>query len=167
MDYILDFGTGDDEIKGECLLEGEKDKINVFSFSLGVSQRMTHDPTNTKRTQGIASVSNMTLVKRYDQASPKIMYQCVQAKSFAEVNLKIYQTDTAEQPKLYLQMSMSQCIISSVNYSGGAGESAVETLTLDFTKIKWLYKPQQSDSKQQGQLAYEYDMAKAITKSAS
>lgn len=156
MDYIiLDLG---DDVKGESTLEGVEDKIVCLSYSHGVSQPLAWDVGNAKRTTGRPQHQDMVVTKLFDKASPVLNYNCCIGKAFDTAKVTIYQMDEADlKPKKYIEYEMTDAIISSVSVGGGGGQPT-ETISINYSKIKWWYTAQDSNSDQQGNLAYEYDL---------
>lgn len=163
MDYIiLDLGK---EIVGESTLDSVKDKITCLSFSHGVSQPLAWDVSNSKRTTGRPRIQDIVVTKFYDKASPALNYNCCIGTAFKTATLTIYQMDEkSKEPKKYIEYTLDNAIISSVSVGGGGGQPT-ETVSINFTKIKWWYMQQQDTSEQKGNLAYEYDLMTAKGKS--
>ncbi|MFA7431265.1 MAG: type VI secretion system tube protein Hcp [Rhodospirillaceae bacterium] len=156
MDYIiLDLG---DDVKGESTLDGVTDKIVCLSYSHGVSQPLSWDVGNAKRTTGRPQHQDMVISKLYDKATPALNYNCCIGKAFATAKLTIYQMDEGDKkPKKYIEYEMTDAIISSISVGGGGGQPS-ETLSLNYSKIKWWYTAQDDSASQKGNLAYEYDL---------
>lgn len=164
MDYIiLDLG---DDVAGDCQLKGNVGKIQCMSYSHGVSQPLTGDVSNNKRTTGKPMIQDMVLTKMFDKSSPKLNYYCCTGEAFETAVITIYQMDdSAKTPKKYIEYTLTNAIISSVSVGGGGGVPS-ETLTLNFSKIKWWYMAQEETASQKGNLAYEYDLSEHTAASA-
>jgi len=74
---ILDLGA---DIKGECMLEGYPDKIEVMSYSHNVAMQVTNDVSNSERTSGKPHVGEMSLTKFLDQSTPTLNEYCCAGK---------------------------------------------------------------------------------------
>jgi type VI secretion system secreted protein Hcp len=165
MDYIiLDLGAS---VKGESTLDGVTDKIVCLSYSHGVSQPLTWDVANAKRTTGRPRHQDLVITKRYDKATPVLNYSCCIGTSFASAKLTIYQMDNADKkPMKYIEYDLTDAVISSITVGGGGGQPT-ETLSLNYSKIKWWYIAQDDAAGQKGNLAYEYDLTLGKGASAS
>ncbi|GAB3438557.1 Hcp family type VI secretion system effector [Insolitispirillum peregrinum] len=165
MDYIiLDLGK---EVVGDCQLQDNVGKIQCLSYSHGVSQPLTFDVSNNKRTSGKPQHQDFVLTKLFDKASPVLNYNCCIGKNHPTAIITIFQMDEATQtPKKYIEYTLTNAIISSVSVGGGGGVPT-ETLTLNYSKIKWWYMAQEDESVQKGNLAYEYDLMLAKGASSS
>ncbi len=158
---VLDFGSGDDAVEGECQLEGEVGKIMCLSFSHGVTMPMSWDVANMKRTIGKSQHNDFTITKKVDIASPKLNFYASVGREFAEVKVRVYQADGEDDFVLYQEFALTEAVMSEMSTEGGGEDSAVETINFNFTKIKWLYKKQLADVGQEGQSAYEFDLKAA------
>lgn len=76
---ILDLG---DEIKGDSLLEGYKDKIEIMSYSHNVAMQVTNDVSNSERTSGKPHIGEFTLTKFVDSSTPTLNSYCSPASRF-------------------------------------------------------------------------------------
>lgn len=167
MDAIVfDFGS-DPKIEGECQLENYDKQIQALSFSHGVSMPMAWDVSNTKRTVGKSSHQDLTFVKKYDIGSAKLNYYCAVGKEFALVKMILLQADDAGSLKVIGEVHLTNTIISSISTSGGGGDVPIETLSLNFSKIKWVYNKQNEKGAQEGSSAYEFDLKLAKGQAAS
>jgi type VI secretion system secreted protein Hcp len=135
---ILDCG---DAIKGESTLDGYKDKIEILSFSHGVAQQITGDPSNQKRTSGRPNHQDFTCTKYVDLASAKLIDYCNQAKVIPLVKIIAGQNEQGN-VNPYLTYELTNALVSSVSIGGGGGGKPQETVTFNYTKISWTYKPQ-------------------------
>ena len=125
---ILDFGS---DIKGDSLLVGYENKIEIMSYSHNVAMQVTNDVSNSERTSGKPHVGEFTLTKFIDTSTPTLNEYCCAGKPIAEATITI----------------------------GGAGGKPVETLSLNFTKIKWELTAQKDDGTKEGTAASTWDLA--------
>ncbi len=63
---ILDFGS---DIKGDSLLVGYENKIEIMSYSHNVAMQVTNDVSNSERTSGKPHVGEFTLTKFIDTST--------------------------------------------------------------------------------------------------
>jgi type VI secretion system secreted protein Hcp len=59
----------------------------------------------------------------------------------------------------FIVYTLSNVVISHLSVSGGSGGKPVETMSLNFTKIKWEITAQKSEGTQQGTSSSVWDMA--------
>ncbi len=154
---ILDLG---DDIKGECTLEGYKEKIEIMSYSHNVAMQVTNDVSNTERTSGKPHIGELTVTKFVDTSTPLLNQYCCTGKSIKEAKLTIGRNAAEDDGKImpFLIYTLSNVVLSNVSVSGGSGGKPVETLSLNFTKIKWELTAQKDDATKKGTSAAVWDL---------
>lgn len=159
MDVImLDLG---DTIKGDSVLEGFTDKIEVMSFSHNVAMQVTNDPSNKERTSGRPHVGEFTLTKFVDGSTPTLNEYCCAGKEIPSAIITCGRNSGEDGGKTmpFIVYTLSNVIISNVSVSGGSGGKPVETLSLNFTKVKWELTSQKTDGSKEGTAASTWDLA--------
>ena len=164
---VLDFGAGDDAVEGECLLEGEDKKILCTSIGYGQTMPVGWNVSNMKRTKGRIEMEQFEVVKKIDIATPKLNFCACVGREWEAVKIRCYQADGEDHFKLYLEYTLSNAVISTMMSTGGGDDLGEETITFDYSKIKWEYTQQLVDVAQAGKSAYEFDVAKAKGGAAS
>ena len=146
------------DIKGQSSLKGFAEKIEILSFSHGVAMQVTGDPSNSERTSGRPNHQDLTLSKYVDVASCPIIAACNAATNLKTVTLTVGRNDTDGTLLPYLVMTMDNAIVSSVSTSGG-GDRPMETVTLNYSKIKWDFTEQKPDVGKKGNNGAVWDLA--------
>lgn len=59
----------------------------------------------------------------------------------------------------FITYTLDNVVLSNVSVSGGTGGKPVETLSLNFTKIKWELTAQKDDGTKEGVAGTSWDMA--------
>ena len=59
----------------------------------------------------------------------------------------------------FIIYTLTNVVISHLSVSGGSGGKPVETMSLNFTKIKWEITAQKSDSQKECNVSSVWDMA--------
>jgi type VI secretion system secreted protein Hcp len=144
---ILDLG---DKIKGESTIDGYKDKIEILSFSHGVAQQITGDQSNQKRTSGKPNHQDFTVTKYLDLATCNIINYCNAATPVPMVKIFVLQNEDGKVNPI-MTYELSNVIFSSHSVGGGGGGKPQETVTMNYTKISWTYKPQKPAGDVSGQ----------------
>jgi type VI secretion system secreted protein Hcp len=152
---ILDCG---DAIKGETQMTDYKDKIELLSFSSGVAQQITGDPSNTKRTSGKPNFQDFTATKYQDLATPKIVDYLLKATPIPKVLVTVGQNDNGKVTKIFVY-EMDNVLFSSYSVGGGGGGKPQETITLNYTKIAWTYVAQKTEVSEAGNLPVTWNLA--------
>ena len=135
---ILDCG---DTIKGESTLTNYANKIEILSYSHGVAQQITGDQSNQKRTSGKPNHQDFTITKYLDLASPSLIDYCNEAKPIPTVTFTIGQNENGT-VNAFMVYTLTNALVSSVSAGGGGGGKPQETVTFNYTAIKWAYKLQ-------------------------
>jgi|SRR5262245_30216419 len=147
------------DIKGESVVEGHEEEIQLLSWSWGMSQTgTTHRGTGGGA--GKVDVQDIHFTHYVDSASPNLVQACCNGKHFEEAVLTVRKA--GEEPLDYLVLTLTDFIITSVSTGGASGEELVtETVALNFAKFKISYQPQDNKGAAAGgAIEAEYDIAK-------
>jgi type VI secretion system secreted protein Hcp len=158
---ILIMDTGG-TIKGESTLTDFKDTIELLSYSHGVSQQITGDQSNQKRTSGKPNHQDFTVTKYMDLATCSLIDYCDQAKPIPDVKVIVGQNEEGKTNQIMVY-EMKNALVSSYSVGGGGGGKPQETVTLNYTSIAWTYKPQQAAGSATGQTSAAWDLTTNTT----
>lgn len=155
---ILDLGA---DIKGDSLLEGYTDKIELMSYSHNVSMQVTNDVSNSERTSGRPNIGEFTVTKFIDTSTPTLNEYCCAGKPITEVKITIGRNAAEGNGKIlpFIVYTLTNVVFSNLSISGGTGGKPVETLSMNFTKIKWELTAQKDDGTKEGTAASTWDLA--------
>lgn len=126
------------EIKGDATAAGYEDQIVLQSTSFSAARMVTVPSGSTARETGVPSFSELTCAKGFDIASTELFMQSISGASLEEGVLTYLQTDTEGNPQLYLEVTLTDPIVTSYAHSS-SGDKPYENFTLNFTKIKMAY----------------------------
>ena len=157
MDVLL--MKTDPEILGTCTLDGFAGQIELLSFSHGVAMQITGDVSSTERTAGKPNHQDFTVTKYLDQASPKLNEACCKGDTFKTVVVSIGRNDKGKLIPL-IEYTLRNVVLSSISIGGGGGDKPVETVTMNYNHITWVFHSQQSEG---GQVKTAWDVAKNTT----
>ncbi|HCB1501441.1 TPA: type VI secretion system tube protein Hcp [Klebsiella michiganensis] len=146
-----------DDIKGESQADGFTDQIEIMSFSHNVSMQVTNNVSDTESTSGRAHVGEMSLTKFIDLATPKLNEYCCRGRVIKEAVLTLCRNDNGKMLP-FIVYTLTNVIISHLSVSGGSGGKPVETMSLNFTKIKWEIVAQKLDGQKKGNVSSVWDM---------
>lgn len=147
-----------DPIKGDSNVDGYTDQIEIMSFSHNVAMQVTNDVSNTNRTSGRAHVGEMSLTKFVDLSTPELNLYCCSGKMITQAVLTLCRND-GDSVLPFIVYTLDNVLISHISVSGGSGGKPVETLSLNFSKIKWELKAQKLEGAEKGAAASTWDMA--------
>ncbi|MFI4989138.1 MAG: Hcp family type VI secretion system effector [Alphaproteobacteria bacterium] len=150
-----------DGIDGDTTEEGHKDWIALESAALGTSRNIS-TPTGhaARRESGAPVVSEVVISKTMDKGSQKLFAASLSGESKL---VKLDFVRTGDPGEIYLTLTLTNVLVSSfnVNSSGGEHSHAMESISLNFTKIEYAYTPYSSDHKAGTPQRYTYDIATA------
>jgi type VI secretion system secreted protein Hcp len=133
-------------LKGESTDSKHPEWIELLSWSHGLSQPVSTQSGTGGRTSERVNISDVSVVKNMDKASPDLALACCNGKHFPEA--KIECCEASENKHVYAVITMEDVIISSYQPSGSqGGDKPLESLSLNFGKIKWEYTPLGHDGK--------------------
>jgi len=130
-----------DGIDGESTDHKHSKWIEVLSFSFGVSQETSGSASSGgARTGERVDLSDFSIVKTVDAASPKLNLHCCNGKHIKSVTVEVCRA-TGDKQK-YVEYKLDDVLITSVRIGGSAkgGESLpVEEVSFDPGKITFTY----------------------------
>jgi type VI secretion system secreted protein Hcp len=122
------------DVKGSVTTDGFKDWIECLTFQWGVGRAIaTAARGATSREHSEPTLSEITLTKLTDVASPKLMLDAVAVKLDAKDTIA-FTTTTKGKVETYLKYELENTGLSGYSMSS-SGDMPVESLTLNFTKI--------------------------------
>ena len=157
VDYFLKM----DGIKGESNDAKHKEEIELESWSWGVTQSGT-SAKGSGSGAGKAVAQDLHFIKKHDQASPVLFASCATGKHFPNAVLTARKAGGEQQE--YLTIKMSDLLVSSYQVGGSQGGDVVPTdqVSLNFSKIEFIYKPQKPDGTLGADVKQGYDFSKNV-----
>jgi type VI secretion system secreted protein Hcp len=153
---ILDASSA--KIDGESTVTDFKKMIELLSYSHSLSQQVTNDQSNTKRTSGKPNIHDFTVTKFQDLSTCKLIDACLKAAPIPTLKMTVGQNDNGKVTKLFTY-EMTNALVSSYSVGGGGSGKPHETVTFNFTAITWTYVQQQSEVKEGGNLPVTWNLA--------
>jgi len=121
-------------IKGAVTTDGFKDWIELHSFQWGVGRAIGSAARGaTSREHSEPSLSEVTVTKLSDVATPKLFLDAVAGKLDNKVTIK-FTTTTKGKVETFLTYELENTGLSGYSLSSG-GDMPTESLSLNFTKI--------------------------------
>ena len=131
--YFLKF---DPDIKGESMQTGYEGQIEILSYSWGVTQAGGYS-YGSGGTSAKANLQDLSVTFRMCPASPKLMQYSATGKHLTSAVLTALQA--SETPQKYLEITLTDVVISSYQTGGSGDDKPIESMTLNFAKIKKEY----------------------------
>jgi type VI secretion system secreted protein Hcp len=121
-------------INGAVTTSGFSKWIELNSFQWGAGRAIgTAARGSTSREHSEPTLSEVTVTKQTDVASPKLMLESVAGKLDNKVTIK-FTTTTKGKVETFLTYNLTDCGVSGYSLSSG-GDMPSESLSLNFTKI--------------------------------
>lgn len=144
-----------DNIDGESRDDVHKKEIEILDFSFGVSNTGSRHGGSGGGT-GQALVHDISFNKYADKSSPILMKYCVQHQNIPNAKITCYKAAGEERVK-YLVIELKEVLITSYQTNGGDG-IAVESGSLNFAEIKYIYTEQKTDQSPGGPVEWGYNI---------
>ena len=144
-------------VTGESKDKTHAGKIDILSFSLGVSQSASCPNAEAGGVRK-CNVQDMTCTKPVDKSSPEIFLRCCTGKHFEEATLIIRKA--GDTPLEYETYTMTKVIISSVSKgASSASDGLTEQISMNFAKLKYVYKEQSATGGVESEPEMTFDIA--------
>ena len=157
IDSFLKLGT----LKGESVVKGFEDQIQILSWGWGMTQTgTTHSASGGGA--GKVDVSDLQISKNVDAASPMLALACCKGTHYDSATLTMRKAGgTALE---YVTITLTDLIVTSYSVSeGGGGDVLTDTFTLNFGKYKYSFQPQDNKgAKKGGAIDATWDIAKGV-----
>jgi len=157
IDSFLKLGT----LKGESVVKGFEDQIQILSWGWGMTQTATTHSASGGGA-GKVDVHDLEVNKYVDAASPTIALACAKGTHYDSAVLTMRKAGgTALE---YVTLTLTDVIVSSYYCTTAAGGELLEDkLSLNFGKFKYSYQPQDNKgAKKGGAIDATYDIAKNV-----
>ena len=154
-DIFLDL----DGIEGESTDEAFKGKIELTGFNFGVTNSGTMAKGGGGGT-GKADFQNITLNKVIDKSSPKLFKAAATGEHIKKATISVRKASGKGNQYVYASYALEEVMVTGYTTASiQEGPVLVETVTLDFTRIKVTYTPQKADGTPEGAVPAGYDRA--------
>lgn len=123
-------------IQGDVTEQRHENWHEAFSFSWGESH-----PVSTSSGggggSGRVSMSDLNVMMRSGKGSPQFMYACASGTFLPAVQMEVVLPSAGEPGVVYQRWTLTNVMITSYQVSGSGGEAPTESLSLNFTKVKY------------------------------
>src|SRR5262245_10140609 len=136
LDTFLKLG----DLKGESVVKGFEDHIQVLAWSWGLSQTgTTHSGTGGGA--GKVNVQDLSFTHFLDTSSPRLIEACCKGKHYDKATLVMRKA--GGDPLNYLTIKLADIIVTSVSGGASGGEDQqTENVTLNFASFEISYQAQ-------------------------
>jgi type VI secretion system secreted protein Hcp len=132
------------EIKGESKVKGHEDEIQLLSYSFGASNPGSrHESTGGGTEKG--NFGDMSFMVKTSKATPLLFLAVASGKHIDKATLYVSKAG-GDEPVVYLEVQMTDCLISSWQTSGSeGGDSGMDSFSINFAEINVIYRGQKAD----------------------
>ncbi|MCC6419897.1 MAG: type VI secretion system tube protein Hcp [Gemmataceae bacterium] len=158
VDYFLKI----DGVDGEATAKGHEKEIDLESWSWGETNSGSHAHGGGGGA-GKVVMQDFHFVMKICKASPKLLQICATGEHIKKATLTCRKAGKSQQE--FLKIEMEDLLVSSYQ-TGGSGHSDIiptDQISLNFTKVKMVYKEQKPDGTLGGTTPGGYDLAKQAT----
>jgi len=143
------------DVKGESTDDKHKDEVEVLSYSWGVTNPV-HIGTGGGGGAGRATFQDLSIVHRIDKASPKLLEACATGAHLKEGTITFRKAGKGQQD--FLIIKMNDVIITGMVQSAPSSDVGSETVSLEFAKVDWEFKPQKADGSLDAGIHFKFDL---------
>jgi type VI secretion system secreted protein Hcp len=143
-------------IPGNCEIDKFKGKIIVNSYSHSVSLPLQMDVSNTERTSGRPSFSEVSFSKMSDLSTTAMFKACSQGTPLGTAKLHVGRVENGAYMNFFTYQ-MFNAVISNISTSGGGGIPS-DSFSINFTKIQCDYTQQQSNTAAKGTATWNWNL---------
>ena len=144
-------------IPGESQVEGFRNAIEVYSFSWGLSNPATLSGYgfNSSKT----SFAELTIAKRFDKSSPKLMQALVAGQRLQSLTLALVIAGPNSGNKPFLTYQFTPVLVTTCSDSGSGGGDGYPTESLSFAAARATvtYYPQNPNGSPSNPVQFSFD----------
>jgi len=153
VDYFLKL----DGVEGESTDSKHKNEIEVESWSWGEVNAGSSHEAGAGSGAGKVSMQDFHFVMKTNKATPKLMLACATGQHIKKAILTARKAGGDQQE--YFLINMADLLVSSYQVGGSKGEIIpTDQISLNFSKIEFEYKPQDSTGKVGAPVKTGYDL---------
>ena len=147
------------DLKGESLVKGFEDHIQLLSWNWELSQvGTTH--IGSGGGAGKVNVKDLTFESYVDMATPPLLLACCKGTHYPQAVLT--QRKAGGNPLTYLTITLKDVLVTHVAEGGGTSdELQTQSVSLNFASFEVSYQPQDNKgAKRGGAINVQYDIAR-------
>lgn len=147
-----------DGIEGSATHDKHKKWIDIRGVNFNINRYITSGAGAVSNREGVQpSFSDLYLSKHYDKASLKLKQ--LAASGLASKKVEIHFVTTGDPGETYLEITLSNALLSNYNMSAGSSHMPEENFSLNYTEIEWKFTEYDDTHKAQSPLVAGYNLA--------
>jgi len=148
-----------DGVDGESADDRHHGEIEVLSWSFGVSNSGTAHMGGGGAGAGKASISDLSVTKLVDIASPALLQAAATGKRLKTATISARKAGEGQRD--FLIITMREVMVTSCALAGsGEGDAPTEAVTLSFGKVQLTYTAQAPDGSAGPTTSFGWDVTK-------
>ena len=153
-----DFFLKIDGIPGESTDKNHAGELEIQSWSWGATNQGSMG-TGGGGGSGKADFTDITITKFADKATPKLLKAVAEGQHIKSMLLTCRKASGGGGQVEYLKVTLDDVMISGYHSNAGGGGSPIpmESVSLNYAKIKYEYAPQKGDGSLEGFIPIGYD----------
>jgi type VI secretion system secreted protein Hcp len=146
------------DIEGEVQDADHQKWIEVDSVSLPIFRSISEGATGAQREKGETSLGDFVVVKQWDTSLPCVAEAAAKGTCFREVKVRLCSTINNKNV-CNLEIKLKNVIITAWQFkcNGEQRPTPAEHLSLNYTKIDWIYKKYNEEGDEEGNYPACYD----------
>lgn len=145
-------------IEGESKDEKKQNQIEIASFSFGGSNNGSFNTATGGGTSKV-NLQDIHFTKQIDKSSPNLFGVLTSGKHIDKATITVRKA--GGDPKDYLTITLTPCLVSSYSISGNdGGGMPQESFSLNYDKIEFEYKTQDDKGNLGASIKKSYETAK-------
>lgn len=158
IDVFLDLGTG---FAGESRDQFHADEIEVLSYTFGVSNSAGALSTGGAGA-GRAAFTDLTVSARQSKATLALLDHVCTGLTVPQGVLSARRATGSTVPQDYYTVTLTNCVVTSVNESAGGDDAVNTSFSLAFAKVQWSYRAQDSNGALATAVRAGWDLAQNV-----
>jgi type VI secretion system secreted protein Hcp len=147
-----------DGIDGESSDAHHRGEIELTSWAFGVANSGTTHMGGGGAGTGRASVTDLSVRKRVDIATPALLQAATTGKRLSAATVTVRRAGAA--PFDYLRVALTDVMVTGCSLAGEGDEPSAEEVTLSFGKVQVTYTPQAADGSPGPAHSFGWDVAR-------
>lgn len=146
-------------VTGECAEQGHEGWIDVQSYNQGLQSKSS---ASYGGGAGVGSVAyqDLQVSCQMEKAIPNLMAGCADGKHYPKAKLHATKMGGDGKSWTYMEITLTDVLISSVNFGGSDNSIPLVSLSMSFSKIKTEYWAQTSTGGKGSSTNAEWDQKK-------
>jgi type VI secretion system secreted protein Hcp len=150
-------------VEGEATDKDHKGWCDIVSFSHSISKDASYGiPGTAPSAHGALQVT-----KQIDRATPILARLCSEGAALSSATVELTTTNVSTDRVPYMKYELTDVVISSVEIGGTAGDVPMESIALNYGKIRWTYYRYDTAGQLIETIQHEWDVAGAAKRTAA